>query len=123
MTRARKPRVVPPERFEEGYWWQWGELVVVTLVGWLPVLPLAALGWFALGGIHGRGFGGSPPDLVYGTLLWAASALALVGPAAIASHRLWSLRRRLAVTVPIGLAWFTLGRLVLPASEATWPLW
>jgi hypothetical protein len=46
-----------------------------------------------------------------------------VGPATIASHRLWPLCRRLVVTAPIGLAWFALGRFVLPAPDAAWPLW
>jgi hypothetical protein len=119
---ARGP-TADPERFEDGYWWQWGELVVVTVIGRLSVLPVAVLGWVMLGGAHGRGIAGAQPLLGFGTLLWAWSALALVGPAALASHRIWSLRRRLAVTVPIGLAWFALGRFVLPAPEAAWPLW
>jgi hypothetical protein len=95
----------------------------VTVIGWLLVLPTALWGFVELGGLHGVGLAGAEPSPGHGTLFWAASALALVGPAALASHRIWSLRRRLAVTVPIGLAWFALGRFVLPAPEAAWPLW
>jgi hypothetical protein len=49
--------------------------------------------------------------------------VALVGPTCARGHRRWPLGLRLAVAVPIGLAWFALGRFVLPAPEAAWPLW
>jgi hypothetical protein len=72
------------------------------------------MGWVVLGGSRGRSVAGAPPDLATGSLLWAASALVLAGLPCLASHGLWPLRRRLAVAVPVGVAWFVLGRCVLP---------
>lgn len=108
--------VVPAGPEPPPSWWQtWGLFLVLTGVGWIIMLHFAVLGWVALGGAHGTIIGGNPPLTGLGTLFWAGSALLLVGPGCLASFRLWPLKHRLAVAVPVGLAWFTLGRFVLPA--------
>lgn len=105
-----------PDGMFDSWWWRWGMAAVVTVLGWVPVLPLAVMGWVALGGAHGVSIAGAPPDQALGTLLWAGSAFALVGPGCMSSYRLWPLRHRLAVAVPVGLAWFLVGRFVLPGG-------
>lgn len=108
--------VVPAGPEPSPSWWQaWGLFLVLTGVGWLSVPFFAVLGWVALGGARGVSIAGAPPNTTLGTLFWAGSALLLVGPGCLASFRLWRLEHRLAVAVPVGLAWFALGRFVLPA--------
>lgn len=119
MSRDRRPG---RERPALSWWWRWGEPLAATLVGWTWAATMAALGWLALGGAHAVGIAGAQPDPGRGTVAWTASAIALVAPACALTHRRWPLRARLAVAAPVGVAWFVV-RFVLPAPEASWPLW
>ncbi len=106
----------PPGPQPAPSWWStWGLFLVVTGIGWLPLPMVTMWGWVVLGGAHGVFWGGNPPLAGLGTLMWAASALLLVGPGCLASSRLWPLKHRLMVAAPVGAAWFALGRFVLPA--------
>ncbi|GIG36164.1 hypothetical protein [Cellulomonas pakistanensis] len=101
-----------------GSWfWRSCGLQIGVVVGWFWGVLMAYMGWVTLGASHGRSVAGAPPDPVLGSMLWAASALSMFGLPCVASHGLWPLRRRLAVAVPLAVAWFVVGRFVLPAPE------
>jgi hypothetical protein len=105
---------LPPDEDDRSWFWRCCAFHIGLVVGFLAALLPAFIGWAALAVARGRG----PSDVQslarMGTLMWAASALVLAGLPCLASHGLWPLRRRLAVAVPVGVAWFVLGRCVLP---------
>ncbi|GIG36165.1 hypothetical protein [Cellulomonas pakistanensis] len=117
MTIDRGPEDDPTDPARLSWFWRSCGLQLGILVGWLWGVLFTVMAWMVLGGFDGRGLAGARPDPALGSMLWVLSTLSVIGLPCVASHGLWPLRRRLAVAVPLAVAWFVVGRFVLPAPE------